>query len=164
MCVRSTINPPVTMPAHRYVRIARRPVLGGRRGYWESRSKEFDMSGFYIEDLYVYRVPKFRWHDKLTNPPTIPETSPIIRTAALSPAIARAGGGGGEVGMPDPENTMVTIPTPITPIVTPIGRLEFADLALVRENLKVTLAAVEAQLETMKPTQEQLEYVRKVIQ
>ena len=55
--------------------------------------------GFYVKDLYVQRVPKFQWHDKLTNPPTIPETSPIIEIAALSPQIAqvRAGGGGGGV-------------------------------------------------------------------
>src|SRR6188768_2928154 len=64
-------------------------------GAWQ-RSEEPTM-GFYIKDLYVHRVPKFRWHDSLTNPPTIPETSPIIRAAALSPHVAVGRGGGGEV-------------------------------------------------------------------
>ena len=63
--------------------------------------------GFYVKDLYVQRVPKFQWHDKLTNPPTIPETSPIIEIAALSPQIAqvRAGGGGGGVFLPADDTT-----------------------------------------------------------
>ena len=122
------------------------------------------MGGFYIEDLYVQRVPKFKWHDKLTNPPTVPETSPISRAAALSPAIARySGGGGGDVALPADDTTLTPIPSPLTPIVTPVGRLELADLALVRDNLKMTLDAVEMQLERMQPTDEQLSYARKVI-
>src|SRR4051794_14111682 len=56
--------------------------------------------GFYIKDLYVHRVPKFDWHDKLTNPPTVPETSPIIQVAALSPHLEVEGRGGGLVGLP----------------------------------------------------------------
>ena len=120
--------------------------------------------GFYIDDLYIQRVPKFKWHDKLTNPPTVPETSPIIRMTALSPQLARvSGGGGGDVALPADDTTLYTIPTPITPIVTPVGRLELADLALVRENLQLTLEAVDRQLEEMKPTDEQLKYARKVI-
>ena len=120
--------------------------------------------GFYIDDLYIQRVPKFKWHDKLTNPPTVPETSPIIRMTALSPQLARvSGGGGGDVALPADDTTLYTIPTPITPIVTRVGRLELADLALVRENLQLTLEAVDRQLEEMKPTDEQLKYARKVI-
>ena len=120
--------------------------------------------GFYIDDLYIQRVPKFKWHDKLTNPPTVPETSPIIRMTALSPQLARvSGGGGGDVALPADDTTLYTIPTPITPIVTPVGRLELADLVLVRENLQLTLEAVDRQLEEMKPTDEQLKYARKVI-
>ena len=120
--------------------------------------------GFYIDDLYIHRVPKFKWHDKLTNPPTVPETSPIIRMTALSPQLARvSGGGGGDVALPADDTTLYTIPTPITPIVTPVGRLELADLVLVRENLQLTLEAVDRQLEEMKPTDEQLKYARKVI-
>ncbi|MBO1029952.1 hypothetical protein IPV09_01210 [Tessaracoccus sp. SD287] len=123
--------------------------------------------GFYVDDLYIHRVPKFKWHDKLTNPPTVPETSPIIRVTALSPQLARVtgggAGGGGDVALPADDTTLYTIPTPITPIVTPVGRLELADLVLVRENLKVTLEAVERQLEEMKPTEEELKYTRKVL-
>jgi hypothetical protein len=120
--------------------------------------------GFYIKDLYVHRVPKFRWHDPLTNPPTIPETSPIIRVSALSPHLAAGrGGGGGEVGLPDPENTLYTIPTPITPIVFPGSRLEETDLQVVRDNLQVTLDAVNRQIESMQASGEDLAYVASVV-
>jgi hypothetical protein len=118
--------------------------------------------GFYIKDLYVHRVPKFQWHDRLTNPPTIPETSPIIRVAALSPHLA-ATGGGGEVGLPADETTLWTVPTPITPIVLPAGRLEENDLQLVRENLRATLEAVEQQISQMQPTAEDLKHVAAVV-
>ncbi|HEY6748565.1 MAG TPA: hypothetical protein VI357_22955 [Mycobacteriales bacterium] len=119
--------------------------------------------GFYIKDLYVHRVPKFRWHDRLTNPPTIPETSPIIRVAALSPHLAASGRGGGEVGLPADETTLWTVPTPITPIVLPAGRLEDSDLQLVRDNLRATLEAVEQQISQMQPTAEDLEHVAAVV-
>ena len=122
--------------------------------------------GFYIKDLYVHRVPQFRWHDKLTNPPTIPETSPIIRAAALSPHVVvggRGGQGGGEVGLPSDENTLWTIPTPITPVVFPGSRLEETDLQLVRDNLRVTLEAVERQIDTMQASGEDLAYVASVV-
>lgn len=121
--------------------------------------------GYFIKDLYVQRVPKFKWHDKLTNPPTVPETSPIIKIASLSPAIARyhEGGGGGGVMLPADDTTLTPIPTPITPIVTPVGRLELGDLHLVRENLELTLKAVEAQIEQMQPSAEDLEYFRSAI-
>lgn len=119
--------------------------------------------GFYIKDLYVHRVPTFDWHDKLTNPPTIPETSPIIRAAALSPHVVVGGRGGGEVGMPADENTLWTIPTPITPVVFPGSRLEETDLQLVRDNLRVTLEAVERQIDTMQASGEDLAYVASVV-
>lgn len=120
--------------------------------------------GFYIKDLYVHRVPKFRWHDPLTNPPTIPETSPIIRAAALSPHIAVGrGGGGGSVGLPADDNTLYTIPTPITPIVFPGSRLEETDLQLVRDNLQVTLEAVNRQIDSMQATGEDIAYVASVV-
>ncbi|MGA4670236.1 hypothetical protein ACPCG0_10660 [Propionibacteriaceae bacterium Y1923] len=120
--------------------------------------------GYYIKDLYVERVPKFRWHDKLTNPPTIPETSPIIKVAALTPALGRYNSGGGDgTALPADDTTLYTIPTPITPIVTPVGRLELSDLQLVKENLLATLKAVDLQLEKMQPSAEELDYARKVI-
>ena len=121
--------------------------------------------GFYVKDLYVQRVPKYQWHDRLTNPPTVPETSPIIRIAALSPQLAdvRArSGGGGTVFLPADDTTLYTIPTSITPIVSPIGRLEEADLQLVRDNLTVTLKAVEQQIDAMQPSAEDLAYVTSV--
>ena len=121
--------------------------------------------GFYVKDLYVQRVPKFQWHDKLTNPPTVPETSPIIRVAALSPQIAHVQerGGGGGVFLPADDTTLYTIPTSITPIVTPVGRLQEADLQQVRETLTVTLRAVEQQIEAMKPSAEDLSYATSVL-
>ena len=119
--------------------------------------------GFYIKDLYVHRIPKFKWHDPLTNPPTIPETSPIIRTAVLSPHVAQVGRGGGDVALPADETTLWTIPSRITPIVTPAGRLELHDLQVVRDNLQATLDAVNAQLETMQPSAEELSYVQSVV-
>ncbi|MEZ0449962.1 hypothetical protein [Cellulomonas sp. ICMP 17802] len=123
--------------------------------------------GFYVKDLYVQRVPKFQWHDKLTNPPTVPETSPIIRVAALSPQIAevqvRAGGGGGGVFLPADDTTLWTIPTSITPIVSPAGRLNEADLQLVRENLVATLKAVEQQIEGMQGSAEDIAYAASVL-
>jgi hypothetical protein len=119
--------------------------------------------GFYIKDLYVHRVPKFQWHDQLTNPPTIPETSPIIRMAALSPHLAASGGRGGEVGLPADDTTLWTIPTPITPIVFPAGRLEETDLQLVRDNLRATLEVVEQQISQMQPTAEDLKHVAAVV-
>lgn len=124
--------------------------------------------GFYVKDLYVQRVPKFQWHDKLTNPPTVPETSPIIRVAALSPQLAevqvRAGSnGGGGVFLPADDNTYYTIPSSITPIVSPAGRLDEADLQIVRENLVATLKAVDEQIEGMQPTAEDLAYATSVL-
>jgi hypothetical protein len=123
--------------------------------------------GFYVKDLYVRRVPKFQWHDKLTNPPTIPETSPIIRVAALSPQIAevqvRAANGGGGVFLPADDNTFYTIPTSITPIVSPAGRLDEADLQVVRETLSATLKAVDAQIEGMQATAEDIAYATSVL-
>lgn len=120
--------------------------------------------GFYVKDLYVQRVPKFPWHDKLTNPPTVPETSPIIRVAALSPQIAQVQArGGGGVFLPADDTTLYTIPTSITPIVTPVGRLQEADLQQVRETLTVTLRAVEQQIEAMKPSAEDLSYATSVL-
>ncbi len=119
--------------------------------------------GFYIKDLYVHRIPKFKWHDPLTNPPTIPETSPIIRSAVLSPHVAQVGRGGGDVALPADDTTLWTIPSRITPIVTPAGRLELHDLQVVRDNLQATLDAVNAQLETMQPSAEDLAYVQSVV-
>jgi hypothetical protein len=123
--------------------------------------------GFYVKDLYVQRVPKFQWHDKLTNPPTVPETSPIIRIAALSPQIAevqvRAGGGGGGVFLPADDTTLYTVPSHWTPVISPVGRLNEADLQLVRENLVVTLKAVEQQIEGMQGSAEDIAYASSVL-
>ncbi|MDM7832339.1 hypothetical protein [Cellulomonas edaphi] len=124
--------------------------------------------GFYVKDLYVRRVPKWKWHDPLTNPPTVPETSPIIRIAALSPQIAdiqtrASGGGGGGVFLPADDTTLYTIPTPITPIVFPVGRLDESDLVLVRETLATTLDAVDRQIEGMQGTADDIAYASSVL-
>ena len=121
--------------------------------------------GFYVKDLYVQRVPKFQWHDKLTNPPTIPETSPIIEIAALSPQIAqvRAGGGGGGVFLPADDTTFYTIPSWLTPVVNPARRLSESDLHTVRESLAVTLKAVELQIEGLQGTPEDIAYAQSVL-
>jgi hypothetical protein len=119
--------------------------------------------GFYIKDLYIAQASKFKWHDRLTNPPTVPETSPLIKVAALSPQIARVQGGGGGTALPTDENTLFTIPTSITPIVVPDGRLVEADLQMVRENLAVALQAVDAHIEQMQPSAEDLAHVAEVV-
>lgn len=122
--------------------------------------------GFYVKDLYVQRVPKFRWHDKLTNPPTIPETSPIIEIAALSPQIAHVragGGGGGGVFLPADDMTLYTIPSWLTPIINPARRLSEVDLQTVRESLAVTLRAVEQQIEGLQGSAEDIAYAASVL-
>jgi hypothetical protein len=123
--------------------------------------------GFYIKDLYVRRVPKYQWHDPLTNPPTIPETSPIIRVAALSPKLVdvktRAGGSGGSVFLPADDTTLYTIPTPITPIVIPVGRLEEVDLVAVRETLATTLAVLDSEIKGLQATAEDVAYVQSAV-
>lgn len=120
--------------------------------------------GFYIKDLYVHQVPKFSWHDRLTNPPTVPETSPIIQVAAFSPRLEvyRLAGRGGEVGLPADDNTVYTIPTWWTPVIEPAGRLEETDLRVVRANLAATIEALDHQIERMQPTAEELEHVTSV--
>ena len=120
--------------------------------------------GFFVKDLFVQRVPKFTWHDPLTNPPTIPETSPIIQVTALSPnlAVTRAGAGG--AALPADENTLVDVPTWLTPIIAPGGQLHESDLTVVRETLLTTLKAVDDHIATMQPTAEDLEHLNSVIQ
>ena len=122
--------------------------------------------GFFVKDLFVQRVPKFTWRDPLTNPPTIPETSPIIQVAALSPnvAVARRGGWGGAANLPADDNTLFTVPSWLSPIITPGGRLQESDLAVVRETLVTTLKAVDDHIATMQPTAEDLEHLSSVIQ
>ena len=75
--------------------------------------------GFYIKDLYIARVPKYVWHDKLTNPPTIPETSPVIRVTQLSPRFTAVTDGQNGGGSELPADDTVLPPSPITPIVMP---------------------------------------------
>lgn len=121
--------------------------------------------GFFVKDVFVQRVPKFTWHDPLTNPPTIPETSPIIQVAALSPNIAVAGRtGAGSAGLPADDNTLVDVPTWLTPIISPAGRLVESDLSVVRETLVATLKAVDEHIATMQPTAEDLEHLSSVVQ
>ena len=121
--------------------------------------------GFFVKDLFVQRVPKFTWRDPLTNPPTIPETSPIIQVAALSPnvAVARRGAGGG-AALPADDNTLVTVPTWLSPIIVPGGRLQESDLTAVRQTLVTTLKVVDDHIATMQPTAEDLEHLNSVIQ
>ena len=120
--------------------------------------------GFYVKDLYVHRVPKFRWHDKLTNPPTVPETSPIIEIAALSPQIAVLRGGGGG-GRPARRRLHVyPIPSWLSPIVhagpTPRRR---PTCSIVRESLAATLKAVEQQIDGLQGTAEDIAYAASVL-
>ncbi len=119
--------------------------------------------GFFVKDLFVQRVPKFTWRDPLTNPPTIPETSPIIQVAALSPNVAIAGRGGG-AALPADENTLFTVPSWLSPIIAPGGRLQESDLTVVRETLVTTLKAVDDHIATMQPTAEDLEHLSSVVQ
>ncbi len=82
----------------------------------------------------------------------------------MSPHVAVGRGERGRsVGLPSDDNTLYTIPTPITPIVFPGSRLEETDLQLVRDNLRVTLEAVEKQIDSMQATGEDLAYVASVV-
>ncbi len=120
--------------------------------------------GFFLHDLFVQRIPKFVWHDKLTNPPTVPETSPIIHVAALSPRFTatQAGGRGGGAALPADDQTLIDIPTPLTPIVTPADRLTPADLVGVREVLITTLKVVDKEIAAAQATPEDIAHVAEV--
>ena len=120
--------------------------------------------GFFVKDLFVQRVPKFTWRDPLTNPPTIPETSPIIQVAALSPNVAVARRGAAGAALPADENTLVNVPSWLSPIIAPGGRLQESDLTVVRQTLVTTLKAVDDHIATMQPTAEDLEHLNSVIQ
>ena len=120
--------------------------------------------GFFVKDLFVQRVPKFTWRDPLTNPPTIPETSPIIQVAALSPNVAVGRAGGGGAALPADDNTLFTVPSWLSPIIAPGGRLQESDLTVVRQTLVTTLKAVDEHIATMQPTAEDLEHLSSVIQ
>jgi hypothetical protein len=129
--------------------------------------------GFYIKDLYV---TSSRWflHDRLTNPPTVPETSPVLVAAkyqhvvakAYQKAIAqRAAGSAGAAGMPGPDDdgswvtwTIPTFPTRTTSPYLDLGDiLEESDYLQIREVLKQSLETVERTISALSPDAKQLD-------
>lgn len=141
--------------------------------------------GFYLKDLYVdvgaLRRTAWRdlFHDPLTNPHTVPETSPAIAVAALSPAIAGATGrvlagdlrGVEEVAMGIGVAAMsaylpafddgVAPPSRISPIADHLHTLlDESDLLQAREALTVALGQVDAAVDRLRPTGEDLDVLR----
>ena len=145
--------------------------------------------GYYIKELYIdddvlRRVP-LTWHDPLTNPPTIPETSPIISVAKISPAVAEFTGAlrqghavpveavdrvAMEVGQLAlataalPADDTVPVPTPITPIALKFRvSLSEADLGQVRAGLQQALEITDGLVKQLAPSEEQLSELRDVL-
>lgn len=140
--------------------------------------------GFYVKDLYIdggaLRRTAWRdlFHDPLTNPHTVPETSPAIAVAALSPAVAEATGrlragdlrgaeqvalavGGAALSAYLPADDTVLPPSPITPIADQVGvLLDESDLLHARDALRVALRQVDAAVERLQPTGRDLEVLR----
>lgn len=146
--------------------------------------------GFYVRDLYLdsarfrrITVTDIITHDPLTNPPTIPETSPILVVAKLTPQIAEFTGAvkAGHVGhaavqefagaigsaavsaylYPDPDGGSGDIPTPITPFVHRFTEaLREEDLAAVRGSLETAVKLADGVLERLQPTERDIEVVR----
>jgi len=144
--------------------------------------------GFYIKDLYVDVASARRstWrsllHDPLTNPPTIPETSPAIAVAALSPVLEQAAGrlrAGDLHGVEEvargigiaalsvylPADDGELPPSRISPIaVYADGLLDEADLLAARDTLRVALDKVDRLTEGLQPDRAQLEHLRDALE
>ena len=146
--------------------------------------------GFYVRDLYL-DSSRFRrvtltdliTHDPLTNPPTIPETSPILVVAQLSPQIAeftgavKAGGigqaevhefvnrvGAAAVGSylyPNPDGDGPEIPPWLTPIVRTFSEsLHESDLVAVRSTLEQSVRLAGSAVERLQPSEKDVDVVR----
>ena len=146
--------------------------------------------GFYVRDLYLDSARFHRitltdiiTHDPLTNPPTVPETSPILAVAQLSPQIAEFAGAvkAGHVGQgavhefagaigsavvsgylyPDPDGNPGDIPPWLTPIVQRFAdSLHEADLVAVRGTLEAAVKLADGVMERMQPQAQEIDLVR----
>ncbi len=146
--------------------------------------------GFYVRDLYLdssrfrrVKLTDLITHDPLTNPPTVPETSPIVVVAQLSPRIAEFAGavaagriasaevhefvnmvGGAAVSAylyPDPDGTGPGVPTPITPIAHKFDDvLQESDLVSVKGSLEQAVRLADSAVERMQPTEKDIDAVR----
>jgi hypothetical protein len=130
--------------------------------------------GFYIKDLYVSSA---RWHDPLTNPPTVPETSPVLVAAKYHTAVVRAveAGGvarGGQVATLLPPDdggwvwpTWWTIThTTTSPYRNPGEVIQEGDYLQILTVLRQSVETVERVMESLKPNQEQLNHVSKTLE
>ncbi|GMA84782.1 hypothetical protein GCM10025868_00320 [Angustibacter aerolatus] len=112
----------------------------------------------------------------------MPETTPIIAVAALSPrlaeqtgrvrdskphevavreAVQQAGSAAVSALLPADDGSITDIPTPITPIVHRFDdTLRLQDLAAVRESLQQALQVVDGAVEALQPSADDVEVVR----
>ncbi len=118
--------------------------------------------GFYIKDLYVSSA-KWRPHDPLTNPPTVPETSPVFFAAKYLRDIIVVGGRGN--AMPNPDDDSFTrwtrFTTWPTPTPTPWAELSTViheeDYLSIRETLVRAVEVVDKAMSALQPTVGQLD-------
>lgn len=131
--------------------------------------------GFYIKDLYV-SSERWRLHDPLTNPPTIPETSPVFVAAKYLrelTAVQRgrvATGSAGRAGYPNPDGDgggveyptwtvptyMTTILTTTTPVVDVSSVIREEDYLRIRENLRQATEVIDKAMAELVPERQQL--------
>jgi len=136
--------------------------------------------GFYVKDIYV-SSNRWRLHDPLTNPPTIPETSPVFVAAKYLQeltAVQRGRVAGGAAGYPNPEGdggglgytTMtVTLPTittltTTTPVIDVSSAIREEDYLRIRENLRQATEVIDRAMEQLTPQREQLDEAVEALQ
>jgi hypothetical protein len=126
--------------------------------------------GFYVKDMYISST-RWRPHDPLTNPPTIPETSPVFVAAKYLTVLqrGRVAGGGGQAGYPNPEGggteyptwtvptylTLTTLTT-TTPVIDPSEVIREEDYLRIRETLRQATEVIDKAMEQLTPQREQL--------
>jgi hypothetical protein len=115
--------------------------------------------GFYIKDLYV-NAATWPPHDPLTNPPTVPETTPWVLVAAKLRDVAVQNGQAGDLD--EQHTTAPTVPTTF-PFGSGAAVIDEADYARIHTVLTQTLAAVENAMAAMKPEDGQVEYARNLL-
>jgi hypothetical protein len=139
--------------------------------------------GFYVKDIYV-SSNRWRLHDPLTNPPTIPETSPVFVAAKYLQELTAVQRGrvaadtAGRAGFPNPDGDgggveyptwtvptyMTTILTTTTPVIDVTSVIREEDYLRIRENLRQAAEVIDRAMEQLTPQREQLDQVMETLQ